>query len=322
MNRRSFIKASGIAGSAAFIPHLLAGREIGSSPKRENAPTDDLLKGVCDIHVHRETAEDVCDLTKKAQALGYKAIMLKPTFWPVDELVTLATENLPDFQCFGGLIMTLALGNKVNFYAAEKAINNPKKRCRCIWMPTQNAAYPPTVESRHPGPTISVADADGRILPEVVRVMELCAEANIIFASGHSSPTESLEMAKLAKEVGVKKYVITHANSRIWRFTHDQVKQAVDLGAYLEYCYLPRLWGPGTYFSWMPRLSHEEFIDYVRLAPEQSFISTDLGNKHMSIEPLEGMRMCIKELIEAGVTQKEIDLLTRTNPAYLIGLTE
>lgn len=314
MDRRTFLKTSGIASGSFIMPQVLSAR-------KKVATEDNLLQDVCDIHIHRESMEDVLTLSRQAYALGYKAIMLKPSYWPCDEQAAQAMEELPGFHCFGGLIMTLALGNTVNVYAAERAIQSRKKLCRCIWMPTQSAAYPPTVEPRHPGPTISIADATGRILPEVIRVMELCAEADIIFATGHSSPTESLEMARLAQKVGVRKFVITHANSRIWRFTHDQIKQAIDLGAYLEYCYLPRLWGPGTVFSWMPRLSSEEFIDYVRLAPERSFISTDLGARGMP-EPTNGMRMCMNELTEAGVPQREIDLVLKKNPAWLVGLTD
>ena len=63
----------------------------------------------------------------------------------------------------------------------------------------------------------------------------------------------------------------------------------------------------------------EEFLNYVRIAPERSFISTDLGQAGMS-DPLDGMRACIKELQNAGMPQRTIDLLVRKNPAYLIGL--
>lgn len=78
---------------------------------------------------------------------------------------------------------------------------------------------------------VPVVDDNGRVLPEVVRVMEICAEANIIFATGHSSPEESIVLARKAREVGVKKCVVTHANSGIWKMTHDQIKQCIDLGA-------------------------------------------------------------------------------------------
>ena len=39
-------------------------------------------------------------------------------------------------------------------------------------------------------------DDNGKVLPEVVKVMEICAEANIILATGHSSPDESITLIR------------------------------------------------------------------------------------------------------------------------------
>ena len=36
--------------------------------------------------------------------------------------------------------------------------------------------------------------------------------------------------------------------------------------------------------------------------------------------PIEGMRDCIMKLQSTGVSQSDIDLLVRVNPAWLIGL--
>lgn len=40
-----------------------------------------------------------------------------------------------------------------------------------------------------------------------------------------------LEFARAAREVGVRKCVITHANSAVWKMTHDQIRRCIDLGA-------------------------------------------------------------------------------------------
>ena len=315
MDRRTFIKVSGAAGATAFFPTP----SEGANASKERPAASGLLQGVCDIHIHRETNQEVLKLAGEAHKQGYKALMLKPSVWPCHEAAQLANETYPGVRCFSGLIMNLAFGKQVNIEAARSALRAGNGVCRCIWMPTQQAAYPPTTEPGRIGPTISVADTTRRILPEVIRVMELCGEADAIFATGHSSPVESLEMARIAHEMGFQKLVVTHANSRIWRFTEDQVKQAVDLGAYMEYCYLPRLWGPGTVFAKMSRQSEEEFANYLRISPERSFISTDLGARGMP-EPVDGMRMCVKELIASGIPQKTIDLLIRENPAKLLGI--
>ena len=103
--------------------------------------------------------------------------------------------------------------------------------------------------------------------------------------------------------------------------TADQIKQCIDLGAYIEYCYLPCLWGKGTKMSQYPRQSIGEFAGFVRIDPSRSFISTDLGQAVMP-HPIEGMRDCILKLQTEGISQSDIDLLVRHNPAWLIGLTQ
>ena len=53
-------------------------------------------------------------------------------------------------------------------------------------------------------------------------------------------------LARAARKAGVKRCVITHVTSDIWRHTDDQIKACVDEGAYIEHCGVALLWGPGT----------------------------------------------------------------------------
>jgi predicted metal-dependent phosphotriesterase family hydrolase len=48
-------------------------------------------------------------------------------------------------------------------------------------------------------------------------------------------------------------------------------------------------------------------------------IATDLGQQGR-VYPIEGFKNCIKDLLEMGVTEKEIDFMLRKNPARLLGL--
>lgn len=283
-----------------------------------------LLNGVCDIHIHaapdiKERTINELEFSNRAKDAGYKAVMFKSNIWPCHDQAYIVQQSVPNFGCYGSLVMNLAFGDKVNVYAVEQALKTSGNLCRCIWMPTQNAVYPSKVETGHTGNTIPVVDAKGKVLPEVIRVMELCADADIMFATGHSSPEESLIMARKANEIGFKKFVITHANSRIWKMTHDQILKAVDLGAWIEYCYLPRLWGPDTGLPNFKKETAKEFAEYVKLIPEKSFVSTDLGAAGMP-EPIEGMSKCINEMRTYGISQQVIDLQVRSNPAWLIGL--
>lgn len=297
--------------------------KMSEGVNRETPATDMILNGISDIHIHalpdsRPRSISELSFARQAYEVGYRSVMYKSNDFSCHDRAFVIHEVLPDFEVFGSLVMNKVHGDKVNIRAAEKAVATTGNRCRCIWMPTQDAVYPLKLEnSNETG--IPVLDSAGNVLPEVVRVMEICAEADIIFATGHSSPQESFILAQKAREVGVGKFVITHVNSMIWKMTEDQIKQAIDLGAYVEYCFLPCFWGPGTSLPDMPVMSMEEFSAYARINPERSFISSDMGQSQL-INPLDGMYKTVQALLASGMAQKDIDLMVRSNPAKLMGL--
>ena len=305
--RREFLKKAGLAGGAMVMANVAGGiPSAAAATSKGQSAVDELLKGVCDIHIHaapdvRERCINEFDFACKAKDLGYRAVMYKSNEWSCHDRAYLIRQALPDFEVFGSFCMNYTVGDRVNVHAAKMAAETTGNCCKCIWMPTMAAVY------------------DGKVLPEVVQVMEICADHDIIFATGHSSPQESLIMAAKAREVGVHKFVVTHVNSLIWRMTADEIKRCVELGAYIELCYLPRVWGAGTAMSQYERESARDFMNYVSVAPERSFISTDMGQANMP-DPSEGMRACIGELLDGGVSQRVVDTLVRQNPAYLIGL--
>lgn len=327
ISRRNFLRNTALAGGSLMLSGNIFG-SVSSAFKSEEskkhlAAADDILKGVSDIHVHaapdsKARLIDELSFARDAQTAGYRAIMYKSNDFSCHDRAYLIQQELPGFGVFGSICMNKVHGDKVNVIAAEKAVNTTGSLCRCIWMPTQDAVYQYRMH-KVSGQGIPVLSDSGSVLPEVVRVMEICAEADIIFATGHSSPEESIVLARKAKEVGVKKFVVTHANSGIWTLTHDQIKHCIDLGAFIEYSYITNLWGPGTGLPDFEKMSDEEFTAFARINPERSFITTDLGQVGMT-HPLEGMRTCILGLLSNGMSQKDVDILVRSNPVKLVGL--
>ena len=331
MSRRAFIRNSVMAGGAMLITGILPATTratesgiIAEETGEQDAPViDDILKDVCDIHLHaapdsKTRLGDELEFARAARDAGYKSMLFKSNDFSNHDRAYLIRQELPGFEVFGSLCMNRVHGDKVNTFAAEKAINTTGNLCRCIWMPTQDAVYQ---NLRYHGKKdgIPVLDGNGHVLPEVVRVMEMCAEADIIFATGHSSPEESIVLASKAREVGVRKCVVTHANSGIWKMTHDQIKHCIDLGAWVEYSYITNLWGIGTGLPGFERMSDREFSDFARIAPDRSVITTDLGQVGMP-HPIEGMHRCILALLKNGLTQSQVDCMVRNNPAMLVGL--
>lgn len=325
ITRRDFLKSTALTSAALVISPIIHGKTmdiISSNYNVDEVPAGELLNGVSDIHIHAmpdssERLSDEYSIAVAAFKAGYKSVMFKSNDFSCHDRAYIINKALPGFNVFGSLCMNSVHGNQVNVSAAEKAVKTSGGLCRCIWMPTSDAAYPKKVMgSKEHG--IPVLDDSGHVLPEVVKVMEICAGANIMFATGHSSPEESIVMAQKAKEIGLEKFVVTHANSMMWKMTHDQIRECIDLGAYIEYCYLPCLWGEGTGLSGFPRMDSEEFSGFIRLTPQRSFITTDLGQVGMP-HPLDGMRSCISQLISMGVSERDINLMVRTNPAFLVG---
>ena len=317
LSRRDFIKTATFAAGSALLMATAVANE-----KALAAVPEDLLTGVSDIHIHaapdsRPRSITELGFAREAQQAGYRAVMYKSNDWSCHDRAFLIREALPDFEVFGSIIMNRLLGDRVNAYAAEQALKTTGNLCRCIWMPTQDAAYQCTQEKRGGG--IPVLDASGRVLPEVVRVMEICAEANIIFATGHSAPVENLTLARKAREVGVDKFVATHVNSLIWTMTPDQMRQIVDLGGFVELSCLPCFWGPGTTMPQFPSMIWADFASFARIVPEHTFISTDMGQAGLPT-PLEGMRATILSLLKAGFSRTQVDTMVKINPARLMGL--
>lgn len=328
MSRRTFLKDSLLAGGSLMLSGILpadAGNlfMVNQTTDDEWKEADILLEGICDIHIHaapdsRMRSVDEWHFAQDAQKAGYRAIMYKSNDFSCHDRAFLIRQGLSGMEVFGSLCMNRVHGDRVNPYAAEKAIATSGGLCRCIWMPTLDAEFHYRCEGRTEK-GIPVLNDSGKVLSEVIRVMEICAEADIIFATGHSSPQENIVLAQKAAEIGVKRFVVTHANSHFWIMTPDQIRQCVDAGAYIEYCYLPRLWGEGSEMPQYERQSAKTFADFIRIAPDRSFISTDLGQSVMP-HPITGMRQCLTDLQEAGFTNAEINRLLRDNPTMLVGL--
>ena len=85
-----------------------------------------------------------------------------------------------------------------------------------------------------------VADSSGQVLPEVRKVWQMVAKADVIVGTGHVSSKESVAVVKTAKE-GVSKIVVTHALQDPFFITIEEMKRCVEMGAIIEHRYYSTL---------------------------------------------------------------------------------
>lgn len=318
-SRRDFLKSAALVGAAAATSTLFTETSEAATP-----PVDKDLYGVIEMHVHadpdvRARCIDQLTLTQQCRRNGYRAIMYKCHDFCTADNAYLLRAMVPGIEVFGGITLNLNYGPKVNVQAAKMATQITGHFCRCIWMPTYQSAFDMKGKDALGVP---VLDESGKVLPEVVNVMEICRDENIIFATGHSSPEECVILSAKAKEVGVKKFVVTHSTQAPWFLSMDQAKKCLENGAYLEHCVLPYYKGPHTllpkYFD-ARQTTMKEFADYIALDPSRQFLATDCGMSKMP-NPVDAIRDFIQGLRKEGVSENTLDLVSRKVSAGLLGL--
>jgi hypothetical protein len=157
---------------------------------------------------------------------------------------------------------------------------------------------------------------DGRLLPEVLEVLDVIARHGLSLATGHSSPAESLMIIEAAKARGIERIIVTHPFVAAIGMDIPTQKQAAAMGAFLEYPFNATLppFGPRAN---APMADHLQAIRAV--GPENVIISSDLGQQGNPVHP-DGLLAFIQALRDGGFTDGEIRAMTRTNPAKFLGL--
>jgi hypothetical protein len=212
---------------------------------------EDILRGAYDLHVHCAPdvvprSDDLASLAGAACAAGMAGIVLKnhntSTLGEATALNVL-TEGPTHF--YAALALNPAVGG-INPAAVRAAL---RAGVRFIFMPTLSSAHQVAVGMRpsedgaaeiDPADktSLSVLDAAGELSPNTRRVCELVAEYDGVLATGHLSPRESLVLLATARDVGVKRTVVTHASQTVPGMSVEEQHRCAELGAFIEHSFL------------------------------------------------------------------------------------
>jgi hypothetical protein len=285
----------------------LAGRAGG-----QTAPVS--LEGAIDFHCH--SAPDVTkrsinsfEVVREAKAAGMRAVVLKNHYVSTAAIAQLAMQEVGGIEVYGGIVLNRAAGG-INPEAVRRMVEVEGHRGRVVWCPTYDAENQIRVTKSNQ-PFVSVVK-DGKPVPAMAEIFQLAAQNDLIFATGHSSPAESLILLDAARKAGVKRLLVTHVLSETTRANIEQMKLMAGLGATLEVVWLTHLGAKP-----LPVSVCAEAIKTV--GAEHFLMSSDLGQPGNPVHT-EGLRAFITALKAAGISDREIDLITRKNPAHLLGL--
>ena len=273
------------------------------------------LNGVVDIHVHSDPDSvprsiDAIEIAKLAKARGMRALVLKNHYEPTASLAYLVRKEVPGIESFGGIALNRTVGG-INPAAVERMTKVKGGWGRVVWMPTFDAENQVRF-SKENRPFVSVSRG-GALLPEVKEVIGLIAKHQLTLATGHSTPEEVLMLIREARTQGVQRIVVTHAMLAPVQMSVAQMKEAVKLGAKLEFVY-NALIGPSKMFN------ISQYAEAIRqVGVDACVLSSDLGQAGNPLHP-DGLMAFFAGLRSQGFSVAEIETMSKRNPAKLLGL--
>jgi len=268
---------------------------------------------------------DDIDCAREFLAHGMKGFVLKSHYIQTGERAQVVSKAVAGSRVFGALTLNHSVGG-LNPVAVELA---GRTGCKIVWMPTVDAQNETAgrldggsaklpfwakiqrelaAEGISP-PPLSVVDESGRLVEAARRCLERIRKHDMILATGHLGRTEIFALVRAAKEMGLAKVVVTHAEFPSQNLTGDEQRELSNLGAIIEHCFTTTYTGKATWEA--------AFANIRKAGVSRAVISTDLGQ---AINPpvSDGFGMFAQRLLDAGFTVDEIHTMAVTNPTRLL----
>src|SRR5258707_6861149 len=321
---KSFLAAAAAFAFSAFSATQVFAQAAAFPPP---PPKVSPAIGVIDMHVHSHpdvfgrNMDDI-DVAQLAKAKGMRGILLKNHISEPESRAALVMKVVPGIEVFGGVVLNNAVGG-INPNAVEWMHRVYGSRGKVVWLPTFESDKHVKTFS---GPTAKgiVVAPNGQVTPEMEAVLKIIARENLLLATGHVHPEEVIAVTKRARELGVKNIIVTHGLTNVPGLSMAQAKQVADMGAVIEVCFLQFRAGPNAP---LPFLVHWQQINAKNVAQavkalgaKSLVISSDLGQSANMTHP-DGIELAIGEMKKESISDADIDIMMRKNPARLLGLS-
>jgi hypothetical protein len=292
-----------------------------------------LLVGAVDMHCHSGPSVMPRDINhieamQEAAAAGFRAMLIKDHYYsatPITEMLNQMYGHL-NIKLFSGVPLNNAVGG-FNKHAVDHGIALGAK---LVWLPTFSsrnhidsrygvkAGFPHTIKKMIPFDPMTPLDGNGQVRDDVKEILDLIAQSDVILAGGHCHITEILPVFEEAVKRGVKKLLVNHP-SFIVDASYDQIRQLVEMGAYIEHSL--------CMFIPVPRRKRDPFppeqLDKLIKAGtvDRTILASDLGQRGAD-HPVQGFRNVIKICINLGYTDDDIRKMVSTNALALLGMAQ
>lgn len=274
----------------------------------------ELLSQSYDLHVH--TAPDVLprkctdvEMAERCMAAGMAGMVIKNHWFETASRASLLKLSFPRLSVAGGITLNRSVGG-LNPFGVEKCAEMGGK---FVWMPTLDSlSYQQAKSNVAISPSsgyLTLLQEDGTLKREIHEILEVAAQKNLVVATGHVGAPEGLILLQAAKEHGVKRAIVTHADNPADLYTEEQQRKCVSFGAFIEHSY---------FTVHRKKVTVEEIVRQIRaVGIEHVVLSTDFGQKDSPF-PDEGMVEYLTLLHKQGISTSELETMIRVNPKAIL----
>jgi hypothetical protein len=301
--------------------------------------TDPSLVGAIDVHLHVDPdapgtggvirAVDVFDATRIAMARGMRGFVFKThqDTGSASAAYMVRKHVSPTFEIFGRMASNYATGG-INVAALEHFTQIKGGWARIYEMPTRDSitattrpgsmdrenlakARPWMLMMPPETPPFIAVSRNGELLPEVKHLIGVLAKirtvdsnGRMVLATGHATPQEHLLLAREGRKAGIN-VLLTHPGDI------PQLPEVAQLGAFIE------VTASRVHKNEAGRKEAAALIR--KVGAEHIVVGTDCGQT-TNVYPTDCLVLAARGLRAQGITQREIDLMYKVNPAKLLGL--
>ncbi len=294
--------------------------------------SDTIITGAYDMHIH--TGPDIMnrkmtflDQAERVRDAGMAGFVIKSHYFTSSSWAKIANEKVPECQTFGSIVLNNSVGG-MNPYAVDAVARDGGK---VVWFPTVDtvAAIKKTEHVEEGGrrpfwldvllslqadgvelKPVQLLDDDGKVLPEVIEVLDVIARYDMILCTGHISVREAKAVIKAARERKVERIICTHVDSQLCFWDIDeQIEEVNKYGVYMEHC---------TNSCTTGKVPWDVCLNQIKsIGCDHIIISTDLGQAQHKY-PDEGLLDFANWMLENGISETDVRKTIYNNPRQLL----
>jgi hypothetical protein len=286
-------------------------------PSVDQKLADPVLIGAIDLHAHYGPDSyprqwDAFEVAELAKERGLRAIVLKNHFTETAGLAYLVRKHgVQGIDVFGAVTLDTPTGG-VNPQAVRYMVDVTGGFGRIVWMPTHDSEHE-VAYNKEQRPSVRVS-RDGKLLPEVLEVIDLVMQHGLTLATGHVTPDETIAILTEARKRGVTRLIVTHPllDPQFTFMSVAQLREAAALGAMIEIT-------AGSLFR--EGAGRGRVLEAVRaIGPESFFVASDSGLVGTP-NHTDALVLAARVLRENGFDERALDAMFKNNPARLLGLS-